>query len=73
MVQRFEQLKPIGDVASMGTIAATVYDYLPEVTALLVFAWTIFRLANEVSIWRERRYIAAQRELKRRPRYEDHT
>lgn len=40
----FETLKPVGDVISLGMVAATLVGWLPSVAAVLAIVWTSIRI-----------------------------
>jgi hypothetical protein len=39
-----DQTKTIGDVVSIGTVAATLVEWLPAVAAILTIVWTLIRI-----------------------------
>jgi len=39
-----EQTKHIGDALSIGTVAATLMEWLPAVAAILTIVWTLIRI-----------------------------
>jgi hypothetical protein len=42
-----EQVKVIGDVASVGVVVGTIINWLPAVAALFTIAWTVMRMVDE--------------------------
>ena len=42
--QTVQQIKVGGDVASVGTLVATLTNYLPNVAAIVTIVWTVIRI-----------------------------
>jgi hypothetical protein len=46
-VQVQQQLKDVGDVASIATLVGTLAKFLPAIAALFTIVWTVMRIVDE--------------------------
>jgi len=45
-----EQVKNVGDVVSAGTVTASLFGYLPEISALFALIYTLIRIYESKTV-----------------------